>query len=77
VFVTHKFINSIRNKEQLPTQWKESIIVPTHKKSDKTESNNYCGISLLQISYNILLNIFLSKLSSCIDAIIGDDQCGF
>jgi hypothetical protein len=28
----HKLINSIWNKEELPDQWKESIIVPVHKK---------------------------------------------
>jgi hypothetical protein len=36
VSVFHKFINSIWNKEELFDQWKESIIVPIHKKSDKT-----------------------------------------
>jgi hypothetical protein len=33
----HKLINSIWNKEELPDQWKESIIVPVHKKGDKTD----------------------------------------
>jgi hypothetical protein len=28
----HKLINSIWNKDELPHQWKESIIVPAHKK---------------------------------------------
>jgi hypothetical protein len=28
----HKFINSVWNKEELPDQWQESIIVPVHKK---------------------------------------------
>jgi hypothetical protein len=46
-------INSVWNKEELPDQWKESIIVPVHKKGDKTDCNNYCGISLLSTSYNI------------------------
>jgi hypothetical protein len=32
----HKLINSVCNKEELPDQWKESIIVPIHKKGDKT-----------------------------------------
>jgi hypothetical protein len=30
--VIHKLINSIWNKEELPDQWKESIIIPIHKK---------------------------------------------
>jgi hypothetical protein len=32
----HKLICSIWNKEELPQQWKEFIIVPIHKKGDKT-----------------------------------------
>jgi hypothetical protein len=28
----HKLINCICNKEQLPDQWKKSIIVPIHRK---------------------------------------------
>jgi hypothetical protein len=42
----HKLINSIWNKEELSDQWKESIIVPVHKKGDKTDCSNYRGISL-------------------------------
>jgi hypothetical protein len=30
----HKLFNSVWNKEELPDQWKKSIIVPVHKKSD-------------------------------------------
>jgi hypothetical protein len=33
----HKLINSVWNKEDLPDQWEESIIVPIHKKGDKTD----------------------------------------
>jgi hypothetical protein len=57
VSVIHKLINSIWNKEELPEQWKEPIIVPIHKTCDKTGCNNYCGISLLSTSYKILSNI--------------------
>jgi hypothetical protein len=32
-----KLINSVWNKEELPHQWKEFIIVPVHKKGDKTD----------------------------------------
>jgi hypothetical protein len=40
----HRLIWSIWNKQELPHQWKESI-VPIYKKGDKTDCNNYRGIS--------------------------------
>jgi hypothetical protein len=40
----HILICSIWNKEELPQQWKESIIVPIHKRGDKTDCNTYRGI---------------------------------
>jgi hypothetical protein len=61
----------------LPGQWKESLIVPVYKKGDKTDCNNYRGITLLLTSYKTLLNILLSSLDPYIDEIIGDYQCGF
>jgi hypothetical protein len=33
----HNLINSIWNKEKLPEEWKESIIVPVYKKGNKTD----------------------------------------
>jgi hypothetical protein len=73
----HKLINYICNKEELPEQWKESIIVPIYKRGDKMDCNNYRGISLPSNSYKILSNIILSWLTPCADEIIGDHQCGF
>jgi len=55
----HKLIVSIWNKEELPAEWKELIIVPIHKKGDKTDCNNYRDISLLPTTYKILSNILL------------------
>jgi hypothetical protein len=61
----------------LPQQWKESIILPIYKKGDKTDSNNYRGISRLSTAYKILSIIILAKLTPYVNEIIGDHQCGF
>ena len=73
----HKRIISIWNKEELPEEWKESIIVPIYKNVDNTHCSNYRGISLLPTSYKILSNILLSRLTLYAEEIIGNHQCGF
>jgi len=73
----HKLIISISKKDKLPEDWKEWIIVPIHKKGDKTDCNNYRGISLLPATYKILSNILLSRLIPYATEIIGDHHCGF
>jgi hypothetical protein len=73
----HRLICCIWNKEELPQQWKESIIVPIDKKGDKTDCNNYREISLLSTAYKILPNILLARLIPYVNEIVGDHQCGF
>jgi hypothetical protein len=73
----YKLIMLIWNKEELFHQWIESIVVPIHKKGDKTDCSNYPGISLLSTSYKILSNILLSRIIPYADEIIGDHQCCF
>jgi hypothetical protein len=74
---THRLICCIWNKEKLPQQWKESIIVPIYEQGDKTDCNNYRGISFLSTAYKILTNIILARLTPYMNEIIGDHQCGF
>jgi hypothetical protein len=73
----HRLICCIWNKEELPQQWKESIIVPIHEKGGKTDFNNYRGIFLLSTAYKILPNILPARLIPYVNEIIGDHQCGF
>jgi hypothetical protein len=73
----HRLICCIWNKEELPQQWKESIIVPIYKKGDKTDCNDYRGISLLSTAYKILSSILLARLTPHVNEITGDHKCGF
>jgi len=42
----HK-LNSVWNKQELPAEWKEPIIVPIYKKSDKTVCSKCRGMSFV------------------------------
>jgi hypothetical protein len=67
----HKFITSVWNKEELPEEWNESIIVPIYKKDNEIDFSNYRGISILSTTYKILSSI-LSMLTPYAEEIIGD-----
>ena len=73
----HKLIFYILNKEELPEEWKESIIVSIYKKGNEADCNNYRGILLLPTTYKILSNIPQSRLTPYAQENIGYHQCGF
>jgi hypothetical protein len=71
-----KLISFIWNKEELPDQWKESVIYLFTRRAIKLTSN-YRGTSLLSTLYKILSNVFLLRLNPYTDETTGDHQCGF
>jgi hypothetical protein len=75
--VIHKLVNSVWNKEELPDEWKEPIIVAFLKRGAKPDCKNYLGISLLSNLYKSLSNILPSGIDMYIDEINGDCRYGF
>ncbi|XP_054289682.1 uncharacterized protein LOC129004977 [Macrosteles quadrilineatus] len=73
----HKLILEIWRKESMPDEWNEAVITPIHKKGDKTECNNYRGISLLSSAYKVLSKVILNRLKVYIEENIEDHQAGF
>ena len=61
----------------LISEWKETIIVPIHKRGDRDKCENYRGIALGNAAYKILSNIILEKIKPYIEEITGDYQNGF
>jgi hypothetical protein len=71
----HKLISSIWNEEELPQQWKETIIVPTYEMDDIPDCSYYKRISLLPSAYKILSNILVSRLTPHVEEVIRDYEC--
>ena len=62
---------------EIPQDWKCALIHPLHKKGDKTNPDNYRGISLLPVTYKILSKALLNRLELQVDSLIGEYQAGF
>jgi hypothetical protein len=71
VSVIQKIINSIWNKEELSDQWKRYFIVPVQREVIKQSVIIIVGYHCYQ------LHTKFYQISSHIDKIIGDHQCGF
>jgi len=61
----HKLIASSWNKEELPEEWKVSIIVPIYKRDDKTECSNYRGVSFCQLCIKVFQQHAVKVNSIC------------
>ena len=75
-FKIQKIISCVWNKKQLSEQWKESIIVPVHKRN-KTDCSNRRGRSPLSTTYKILSNIRLSRQINTQRKLLGIISVGF
>ena len=60
----HNILVNVWLTGEVPQQWKDAIIKVLHKKKDRTDCNNYRGISLVAHAGKVLLKIVASRLSN-------------
>ena len=60
--IIYELVRQIWEEERIPEEWKETIIVPTHKRGDRERCENYREIALGNAAYKILANIILEKI---------------
>ena len=58
----YELVRQIWEEERIPAEWKETIIVPIHKRGDRDKCENYRGIALGNAAYKIFWNIMLEKM---------------
>jgi sorting nexin-29 len=72
----YELIILVWEKEQIPKEWRKSIIFPIHKR-DKLNFSNYRGLALLCAAYKVLTNITRRRLEQYVENILGKYQGGF
>lgn len=61
----------------IPPDWQTGIIIPIYKKGDRTECNNYRGITLMCEASKLYAKVLKKRLSQLIEPKLSEDQAGF
>lgn len=61
----------------MPNDWNLRLLVPIFKKGDASKSDNYRGITLLNVTYKIMISIMLKKLKVYTEVQEGGYHNGF
>ena len=74
----HAILVRVWRGEEIPQEWKDATIKVLHKKSDRSDCNNFRGISLVFHAGKVLLKIDANRLSDFCEAqqILPEEQCG-
>ena len=74
-----RLFNTILDTGCFPRQWRESTIIPIHKKGDRTNPDNYRGITLTSVFSKVFLHIIQNRIDRWLDLseIIVEEQAGF
>lgn len=73
----HMALTKIWITERFPEHWTTAVIHPLHKKGDKSNPDNYRGISLLDCTYKILSKILYGRIKEQLEQELGEYQGGF
>ena len=75
-FIYHNFNNSLFSSN-FPSNLKAADILPTHKKKDKSDIENYLPISILPTLSKIYERCMYDQMYKYFDQILSKYQCGF
>jgi hypothetical protein len=71
------FLNMCWKLLQTPKEWSKAKVISIYKKGDRTNTNNYRGISLLDTIYKIYAKILNERLKTIADTLLSEEQMGF
>ena len=73
----YSLFSKIWEKEEVPAQWKEGIIIKLPKKGYLRDCSNYLGIMLLSTPGKVLNRILLERMKEAVDPKLLDQQVRF
>jgi hypothetical protein len=74
-----ELMNGVWRGEGFPADWREGVICPIFKKSEKNRAENYRGITLLNTGYKLYASVLSERMKREIEekGVLPDSQAGF
>jgi hypothetical protein len=74
-----ELMNGVWRGEGFPADWREVVICPIFKKSEKNRAENYRGITLLNTGYKLYASVLSERMKREIEekGVLPDSQAGF
>ena len=75
----HRVVKQVWHQREVSQRWLDVVIKILHVNKDRTESGNYCGISLMVHVGKTFLKILATRLSAYCEVrnLLREEQCGF
>ena len=77
VKVLHSICQQIQKTQQLPQDWKRSVLIPIPKKGSAKECSNDHTIALISHASKVMLKILQARLQQYVNRELPDVQAGF
>ena len=75
--VLYSLFSKIWEREEIPVEWKQGILIKLPQKGYLTDCSNYQGIMLLSVLGKVLNRILLKRIKKAVDPNLRDQQAGF
>ena len=73
----YRLFEKIWEEEEIPSEWKEGLLIKIPKKRDLGLCSNYTGITLLSVPGKVPNRVILERLKGPVDLSLRDQQAGF
>ena len=77
VKVLHSICQQIWKTQQWAQDWKRSVFIPTPKKGNAKECSNYCAISIISHTSNVMFKVLQARLQQYANHELTDAHAGF
>lgn len=67
----------VYNERNIPSEWRDAILIPIPNKSDLSHCDNWRGISLLDVVGKVVARILQERLQKLAEDELPESQCGF